>query len=99
MTELSATTIPVEVAYALPERQALLKVDVSDGATVKQAIEASGILNLFPDIDLEKNKVGVFSKVCKLDRVLQAGDRVEIYRPLLIDPKQRRRDKAKAAKQ
>ena len=62
-----------------------------DGATVKDAIERSGILKQFPEIDLEQQKVGVFGKVCKLDAVLADGDRVEIYRPIICDPKAVRR--------
>lgn len=90
--------ISIEIAYALPEEQCLFEVEVEIGATAQQAIELSGILTKYPDIDLAVNKVGVYSKVCKLDHVLEAGDRVEIYRPLLIDPKERRRQRAEKAK-
>jgi len=77
----------VGIAYALPTRQVWFDVDLPDGATIKDAIERSGILKQFPDIDLEKQKVGVFSKVSKLDTALEDGDRVEIYRPITCDPK------------
>ena len=86
----------IGIAYALPQRQSWLEVDIPDGATVKDAIERSGILKQFPEIDLEQQKVGIFGKVSKLDAVLNDGDRVEIYRPITCDPKTVPR-KAKAA--
>lgn len=86
--------IKVEVAYALPEEQVIIPVQISSGGTVKDAIEASGVMELYPEIDLAKNKVGVFSKLSKLEHPLKQGDRVEIYRPLLIDPKEVRRQRA-----
>ena len=98
LTESAPDTITIELAYALVEQQVLLKFGVKSGINVQQAIEQSGILSQFPQIDLTQDKVGIFSKVCKLDRVLENGDRIEIYRPLLIDPKQRRREKAEKAK-
>ena len=92
--DMDTDMIEVEVAYALPQEQSILAVRVPPGSTAKQAIEASGILQRYPQIDLETDRIGIFSKVCKLDRVLEAGDRVEIYRPLLIDPKEKRRRRA-----
>lgn len=83
--------IRVEVAYALPERQMILALEVPAGATVREAIEASGILSRFAEIDLERNRVGIFSKPVSPEQVLQEGDRVEIYRPLKADPKEVRR--------
>ncbi|MDP2762284.1 MAG: RnfH family protein [Sideroxyarcus sp.] len=77
----------IGIAYALPQRQAWFDVNLPDGATIKDAIERSGILGQFPEIDLEKNKVGIYGKVSKLDAVLNDGDRVEIYRPIICDPK------------
>lgn len=77
----------IGIAYALPQRQAWFDVNLPDGATIKDAIERSGILGQFPEIDLEKNKVGIYGKVSKLDAVLNDGDRVEIYRPITCDPK------------
>lgn len=81
----------VEVAFALPQRQALLPLQVAKGTSAGEAIKLSGILELFPEIDLEQHRVGVFGRLCTLDRVLEPGDRVEIYRPLLADPKEVRR--------
>lgn len=77
----------VRIAYASPTRQAWLSVEVPDGATVRDAIERSGILQQFPEIDLEQQKVGIFSKLTKLDATLADGDRIEIYRPITCDPK------------
>lgn len=89
--------IAVEVVYALPEKQYFYTVNVEEGATVEQAIKASGILDLRNDIDLTRNKVGVFSRPVKLGDEVQAGDRIEIYRPLLADPKELRRQRAERA--
>ena len=86
--------ITVEVAYALPEKQYLRRVTLDAGATVEQAIAASGLLALRTDIDLAKNKVGVYSRPVKLTDALSDGDRVEIYRPLIADPKELRRQRA-----
>ncbi len=91
--------IKVEVVYALPEKQYLLNVRLAQGSTVEQAIAASGILELRTDIDLAKNKVGVFSRPVKLADAVNDGDRVEIYRPLIADPKELRRQRAEKAAQ
>ena len=91
-------TIPVEVAYALPEKQVILALEVAPGATIAEIIRVSGILEQFPEIDLEKNKVGVFGKLGKLTDTLHAGDRVEIYRPLIADPKEVRKQRAAQGK-
>ncbi|MCE0802413.1 MULTISPECIES: RnfH family protein [unclassified Buttiauxella] len=91
--------IKVEVVYALPEKQYLLKVRLAQGSTVEQAIAESGILELRTDIDLTKNKVGVFSRPVKLTDTVNDGDRVEIYRPLIADPKELRRQRAEKAAQ
>lgn len=77
----------IGIAYALPQRQVWFDVELPDGATIQDAINRSGILKQFPEIDLEKQKIGVFGKVGKLDAVLNNGDRVEIYRPIICDPK------------
>lgn len=77
----------VEVAYALPEKQYLQRVTLEEGATVEEAIRASGLLELRTDIDLAKNKVGIYSRPVKLTDTVQDGDRVEIYRPLIADQK------------
>ena len=95
----ASAKIVVEVAYALPEKQYLQRVTLQQGATVEEAIRASGLLELRNDIDLSKNKVGIYSRPVKLADVLQDGDRVEIYRPLIADPKELRRQRAeKSAK-
>jgi len=85
------TEIRVEVAYALPGRQSILSIKLPEGSTVEQAILASGIRDLYPEIDLNAQKVGIFGRLSGLDEVLKAGDRVEIYRPLKADPKEVRR--------
>ena len=77
----------IGIAYALPQRQAWFDIEIPDGATIQDAINRSGILKQFPEIDLEKNKIGVYGKVSKLDAVLNDGDRIEIYRPIICDPK------------
>lgn len=93
----ASAKIVVEVAYALPEKQYLQRVTLQQGATVEEAIRA--LLELRTDIDLSKNKVGIYSRPVKLADVLQDGDRVEIYRPLIADPKELRRQRAeKSAK-
>ena len=84
----------VEVVYALPEEQVLISLDVEQGTTAEQAVKLSGILEKFPDIDLTKNKLGIFGKATKADEVLRDKDRVEIYRPLIADPKESRRKRA-----
>ncbi|MFZ2122417.1 MAG: RnfH family protein [Rhodoferax sp.] len=76
----------VSVTYALPERQTWLEVDVPEQATVRDAIEASGIARAFPGLDLSTQKVGVFGKTIALEARLEAGQRVEIYRPITADP-------------
>ena len=87
-------TMRVEVAYALPAEQAIVSLEVADGATAEAALRQSGLLERFPGIDLEVNQVGVFGKLCGLSQVLRPGDRVEIYRPLIADPPQARRQRA-----
>jgi putative ubiquitin-RnfH superfamily antitoxin RatB of RatAB toxin-antitoxin module len=92
--------LSVQVCYASPDGQALIAVDLPEGATLQQALDASGILQRHPDIDLTTQKVGVFGKLKPLDTVLADHDRVEIYRPLLVDPKvsrQRRVEKSRKA--
>jgi putative ubiquitin-RnfH superfamily antitoxin RatB of RatAB toxin-antitoxin module len=88
--------LPVEVAYALPEKQLILRIDVPEGTTIDEAIRLSEIAARFPELDVAAADVGIFGKVVK-DRgtVLKAGDRVEIYRPLLIDPKAARAERAR----
>ncbi len=85
--------LQVEVAYAKPECQELIILKVDAGTTVEQVINQTNLLSQFPEIDLALNKVGIFGKVVSLNAKLEAGDRVEIYRPLLIDPRLARREK------
>lgn len=89
--------IAVEVVYALPDKQYLYSVKVPEGSTVEQAVIASGLLELRSDIDLKKNKVGIYSRPVKLQDEVQSGDRIEIYRPLIADPKDLRRRRAERA--
>ncbi len=84
--------ITIEVAYALPEQQWLLEERVPEGTTVGEALERSLIHEYVPDLKIDK--VGIWSKPVKLDQVLRDGDRIEIYRPLKVDPKARRRKEA-----
>lgn len=91
--------IQVEVVYALPYKQVVLSLQVAADCDVQQVIDQSGILQQFPEIDLDTNMVGVFGRQVKLDSQLRAGDRVEIYRPLLADPKDIRRRRAEQAKE
>lgn len=89
----------VGIAYALAKRQVWLTVEIAEGATIRDAIERSGILAQFPDIDLDQQKVGIFGKVSSLETKLEDGDRVEIYRALIADPKtvkQRAKTESKA---
>lgn len=86
--------INIEIAYALPERYYLKSFQFDEGITVQTAITQSGILSQFPEIDLSTNKIGIFSRPIKLTDVLKEGDRIEIYRPLLADPKEIRRKRA-----
>jgi hypothetical protein len=95
---MSTAKMSVEVVYALPDRQPLLRVQLDEGATVDDAIRASGLLEAFPEIDLAKNKIGIFSKLVKLDEKVRDRDRVEIYRPLIADPKEVRRKRAEEGK-
>lgn len=91
--------LTVEVAYATPAQQKILRVSVPEGTNMVEAVRLSGILDIFPDIDLAGSKLGVFSKMVPKpeQQAVQDGDRIEIYRPLLIDPKQARMNRAKKA--
>ncbi len=92
--EAQPDLIDVEVAYATAEQQVIVALKVPTGATVESAIQASELLRGFPEIDLRNAKVGIFAAVCSLDKPLKQADRVEIYRPLLHDPKDARRQRA-----
>ena len=90
--------LSIEVVYALPQKQEMFTVKLPEGATVREAVEACGVLQKYPEIDLTKNKVGVFAKLIKPDAPLRNRDRVEIYRPLIADPKQVRKQRAAEGK-
>ena len=90
--------IHVEVVYALAASQKVVRLTLPPGATVQQAIERSGLLAEFPEIDLGKNKLGIWNKLSKADTALRDQDRVEIYRPLIADPKEVRRQRAAEGK-
>ena len=90
--------IRVEVVYALPNKQEILALRLPAGSTVREAIDRSGMLQKYPEIDPEKNKLGIFAKLTKPDAVLRDRDRVEIYRPLIADPKEVRKQRAAEGK-
>ena len=92
-------TMTVEVAYALPHKQALVEVKVAEGTTVLEAAQQSGIADRFEDVDLDNAKFGIFGKVVAPQQALREGDRVEIYRPLIADPKEVRKARAARAKE
>ena len=93
-----AELLSIEIAYALPHKQELVHLTLPAGCTAQQAIEASGLGQKYPEIDLTKNKIGIFGKLSKLDAPLRDRDRVEIYRPLMADPKEVRRKRAEEGK-
>lgn len=96
---MSEKLINIEVAYALPTKQTIVDIAIKEGTTVEEAIQASNILEQFPDIDLKSTKVGIWSRVVKLRDTLTDGDRIEIYRPLIADPKEIRKRRAEKAKE
>lgn len=96
---IESRMIHVEVVYALPNEQRVFTQTIDSALTVEQIIVHSGILDVYPEIDLAKNKVGIFSRNVKLDATVRDNDRIEIYRPLLADPKEIRRKRAEQAKQ
>lgn len=95
---MSAEVLRVEVVYASRNRQARYALRVNEGATVADAIRASGILETFPEIDLARNRVGIYANLVRPDQPLRDGDRVEIYRPLNTDPKEARRNRTARAR-
>lgn len=88
----------VEVAFATPQKQLIIPLKVAPGTTAEQAVQASGILQKFPEIDLAQNKLGIFGKLIRNDLELREHDRVEIYRALIADPKEVRRQRAAEGK-
>lgn len=91
--------ITIQIAYALPDSYFLQRYQVESGTIIQNAILQSGILEQYKEIDLRSNTVGIFSRLAKLSDVLEDGDRIEIYRPLLADPKEIRRKRAEQQKQ
>jgi len=96
---IESNMIHVEVVYALPHEQRVFTQTIDKNLTVEEIILHSGILEVYPEIDLKKNKVGIFSRNVKLNATVRDQDRIEIYRPLLADPKEIRRKRAEQAKQ
>lgn len=90
---MAVKTLRVEVAYALPDEQRIFELEVPTECDVEHAIKRSGVLEAYPQIDLASDKVGIFGKVCKLTATLRHKDRIEIYRKLIADPKESRRQK------
>lgn len=96
---MSQNNISIEVVYGTPERQKILSIHVPPETTVEEAIELSGMQRYFPDMKVEKNRVGIWNRSCKLTDTVVNKDRIEIYRPLIADPKENRRRRAERAKQ
>jgi len=90
--------INIQVCYALPQQQHIIRLKLAEGAVLKDALEQSGLLEKYPEINPEQGKFGIFGKLSKLDAVLHEGDRVEIYRPLIADPKESRRKRSEEVK-
>lgn len=93
-----ADLLNIDVVYAKPERQELVQIKLAPGSTLKQAVEASGLLQRYPELDADKLKLGVYGKISKPDAVLRDRDRVEVYRPLIADPKEVRKKRAEEGK-
>ena len=92
-------SLRVEVAYALPEKQVILELQVPEGTSVLEAAQQSGVTEQFEGIDLDNAKFGIFGKVVSPKQVLREGERVEVYRPLIADPKEVRKARAARAKE
>jgi len=95
---MSDNKITIELVYALPHEQTLLKLEVPASTTIADAIKLSGLIEKYPEIDLLKGKFGLYGKLSKVDTVLREKDRIEIYRPLIADPKEVRRKRAEEGK-
>lgn len=93
-----AEMINVDVCYALATKQEVVRLTLPERANLQQALEASGLLAKFPEIDIKKNKFGIWNKLSKLDSLLRNQDRIEIYRPLIADPKEVRKQRAAEGK-
>lgn len=90
---MAADVIDIEVAYATPDRQTVIVLSIPAGSTAEQAINASGILQQNPEIDLKQQKIGIFSQICSLEKIVGNGQRIEIYRPLQQNPMEARRNR------
>ncbi len=97
LTDSSSKQIRIEITYAKPDIQWLQETEVVAGTNLLDATRQSGITARFPEIDLDTVKMGIFGKIAKADRILQEGDRIEIYRPLIADPKEARKKRAAKA--
>jgi len=95
---MAQPSIAVEVAYALPEKQEIVSLQLPPGSTLMEAVQASKLPEKYREIDLATNKFGIFAKLAKADTILRDRDRVEIYRPLLADPRAARAARADAQK-
>ncbi len=93
-----AEMMNIEVCYAMSNKQELVRIKLPEGASLQQGLDASGLLNKYPEIDVKKNKFGIWNKLSKLDAVLRDKDRIEIYRPLIADPKEVRKQRAAEGK-
>lgn len=93
-----AEMLDIEVCYAMSDKQELVRVRVPAGANLQHGLEASGLLGKYPEIDTKKNKFGIWNKLSKLDAVLRDKDRIEVYRPLIADPKEVRKQRAAEGK-
>ncbi|MFC4699580.1 RnfH family protein [Glaciecola siphonariae] len=91
--------LAIEVTYGLPNKQSLISLTVPPSTTVEQAIVLSGVLDIYTEINLSENKVGVWNRTCRLSDEIKDGDRIEIYRPLIADPKEIRKLRAQKAKE
>ncbi|MDW7548043.1 RnfH family protein [Pseudoalteromonas peptidolytica] len=91
--------IKVEVVFALPDKATSVSVDVPEGTSAEQAVLQSGILDKCPEVDANNLTLGVWNRTVKLHQVVNDGDRIEIYRPLIADPKEARRRRAEKAKE
>ncbi len=91
---MASETLNIEVAYALPHKQQIVVVEVAVGTTVLEAVKQSTITQVFPEIDVDSVKMGIFGKAVKAQQEVKAGDRIEVYRPLISDPKASRKARA-----
>lgn len=91
--------VNIEVIYALEDEQKILRLSVAKKSTVAEVIKQSGILKLYPQIDLDQSQCGIYSHVVTMEQIVKEGERIEIYRPLICDPKEVRKQRALAAKQ